>query len=85
MTVDEALSQYIVFGNDVFGQARWWHERSILYFPRAKYPSRKVRIAIIKAIHAKLQQRNPDTTIYQAKHELFRSREDQTRTYVFAF
>jgi hypothetical protein len=81
MSVDEALSQYTEFGNAVFGQPRWWHERSALFFPRAKYPVRKVRGAVLKVIHDKLLQKDSATTAWQATYdERFSSQEDQTRT-----
>ncbi|KAK2780857.1 hypothetical protein FQN53_000924 [Emmonsiellopsis sp. PD_33] len=85
MTVDEALDHYRTFGNQVFGKARWWHERSILYCPRAKFSSKRARIAIKKVILAKLQQDNPKADYLHAATEQFRSPSDQTRTIVFAF
>jgi hypothetical protein len=82
MSVEEALANYLTFGRSVFGQARWWHERSILYFPRAKYPSRKIRGALVEVIYNKLKQNDDKMTPWRAKHEPFKSREDQTRTRV---
>lgn len=75
MSADEALNAYTRFGQSVFGNARWWNERSLLYFPRAKYPSRKIRGAITEVIYEKLKEDNPKTTPYQAKEEPFSSRD----------
>jgi hypothetical protein len=79
MSVAEAIQNHFEFGNSVFGRARWWHERSLLWAPRPKYPSRLARGAFVKIICDKLQQRNPDIGPAQAKIEPFRSRDDRTR------
>ena len=78
--MDEALAQYTEFGNRVFGKARWWHERSILWYPRAKYPTRKVRAAIQRIIFERLKQVNPEIGPESAVREPFQYREDRTRT-----
>jgi hypothetical protein len=80
MSIDEALGQYVEFGNGVFGKARWWHERSTLWYPRAKYPSRKARGAFQRIIHAKLEQRDPSVTRYKAEAEPFGYKDESTRT-----
>lgn len=84
MSTDEALSKYVTFGNAVFGQARWWHERSILWFPRAKYPLRKIRSAILTIIYERLKQQDSkmtDQRAYEkAKSEPFESPDYKTRT-----
>jgi len=82
MSVDDALAQYAEFGNSVFGKARWWHERSKLWYPRAKYPSRKVRAAIQRIIFERLRDANPEVDLDNAIREPFKYREDRTRTYV---
>ncbi|KAK0729536.1 acyl transferase/acyl hydrolase/lysophospholipase [Lasiosphaeris hirsuta] len=85
MSVDDALAQYAEFGNEVFGKARWWHERSMLWYPRAKYPSRKARAAIQRIIYERLSEDDPDIGLERAIREPFKSREDRTRTMVFSF
>jgi hypothetical protein len=80
MSVDEALRQYTEFGNAVFGKARWWHERSIFYWPRAKYSTRRARGAIVDIIHNKLVEKDTKATLWRARHEPFSSSPDQTRT-----
>ncbi|ERF73763.1 hypothetical protein EPUS_08561 [Endocarpon pusillum Z07020] len=85
MSIDEALTQYTEFGNSVFGQPRWFHERSLSYLPRAKYPSRKVRGAILRLIHERLLLKIYNAGKWQAQHESFASRDDQSRTMAVSF
>ncbi|KAI0106932.1 FabD/lysophospholipase-like protein [Daldinia grandis] len=85
MPVDEALRQYKMFGDNVFGKARWWHARSGLWFPRAKYPSKKARNAFKQIIHDKITEHDETLPYYQAEMELFKYRKDRTRTIVFSF
>ncbi|KAK4207027.1 calcium-independent phospholipase A2-gamma [Rhypophila decipiens] len=89
MSVDDALAQYTQFGNEVFGKARWWHERSILWYPRAKYPSRKVRAAFKRIIMEQLERMEDGNSEAgseeRASREPFKYREDRTRTMVFSF
>ncbi|VUC32771.1 unnamed protein product [Clonostachys rosea] len=80
MSVDEALEQYEDFGNEVFGKARWWHERSLFWYPRAKYSSRKTREAFQKVVLKSLQQGE-----HSAVTESFEDREDRTRTMVISW
>lgn len=83
MSVDDALAQYTQFGNEVFGKARWWHERSILWYPRAKYPTRKVRAAFQRIIMERLEtmEGNSDAgSEERASREPFQYRDDRTRT-----
>jgi len=67
MTVEEAKSQYILFGNSVFGQARWFHVKSPLWSPRPKYPTRKIRRAVLEVIRIGL--RNPNAVPYEVESE----------------
>ena len=84
MSTDEALATYVAFGNAVFGKARWWHERSLLWLPRAKYPSRKIRQAILTVISSRLKQQDPEMSDEKAdrraSRELFESPDYKTRT-----
>ncbi|CAG9997027.1 unnamed protein product [Clonostachys byssicola] len=80
MSVDQALDQYKAFGNDIFGKPRWWHERSLFWFPRAKYSSRKTREAFQKVVLERLQQGE-----HAAVTESFEDREDRTRTMVISW
>jgi hypothetical protein len=79
MSVDEALTKYVEFGTSVFGRARWFSERSVLYFPRAKYSSHRTMEAIVDVIHSKLQEKDPESDRYTAAYERFSSGQDQTR------
>ncbi|KAI1774593.1 acyl transferase/acyl hydrolase/lysophospholipase [Hypoxylon cercidicola] len=82
MSVDEALKQYTVFGNEIFGRPRWWHERTVpLWYPRAKYSTRKTREAFKKIIKDSLKMGNNG----QPDVEPFKYREDRTRTIVFSW
>ncbi|KAI0384264.1 acyl transferase/acyl hydrolase/lysophospholipase [Hypomontagnella monticulosa] len=87
MTVEEALSQYKEFGNAVFGKARWWNERSLppLWFPRAKYASKKARAAFKKIIYNKMVKENRKLFPYHIDTVPFKYRKDRTRTIVFSF
>lgn len=84
MSTEDALEKYTAFGNAVFGQARRWHERSILWFPRAKFSSRKTRNAILTVIYDRLKQQDPRLTDEKAnekaKYEPFESPDYKTRT-----
>jgi hypothetical protein len=82
MSVDEALAQYSTFGNDVFGNARVWHERSLCWWPRAKFASTQTKGAFSRIIHAKISQTRSGYDPIRAREEQFVSREDRTRTYV---
>ncbi|KAK6949359.1 hypothetical protein Daesc_009434 [Daldinia eschscholtzii] len=85
MTVDEALGQYEIFGNDVFGKERRCHIRSRFWFPREKYSSEKAMLAFMKIIHKSMTRNGRRLPEYQAELELFPYRIDRTRTIVFSF
>ncbi|KAG8668259.1 hypothetical protein FPOAC1_007637 [Fusarium poae] len=87
LSVDEALDTYKAFGNAVFGKPRRFHERSILWWPRAKYSCRKTRAAFQDAIHKALKRQHDgvpgDTAVrlpQNADTEPLKYREDRTRT-----
>ncbi|RGP60191.1 calcium-independent phospholipase a2-gamma [Fusarium sporotrichioides] len=87
LSVDQALDTYKSFGNAVFGKPRWFHERSILWYPRAKFSCRKTRAAfqdaIIKALerdHNRGCRDNQDCLPNEAEKEPLKYREDRTRT-----
>jgi len=79
MSIDEALDQYLVVGNQVFGHPRIWHERSILFCPRAKFASRKMKAAIVQVILNKLRQTCPNATPHMAREESLEMRNDLNR------
>ncbi|KAI0161746.1 FabD/lysophospholipase-like protein [Hypoxylon sp. FL1284] len=82
MSVDEALKQYSVFGNDIFGRPRWWHGQSVpLWWPRAKYSTRKTREAFKRIITNSKQRGNNE----QPNMEPFKYRDNRTRTIVFSW
>ncbi|KAH8894138.1 FabD/lysophospholipase-like protein [Thozetella sp. PMI_491] len=85
MTVDEALEKYTEFGNAVFGRVRWFHERSALWWPRAKFASRKTRAAFQKIVFDKLHDDTTNLTKEESERAPFVYREDRTRTMVFSF
>jgi hypothetical protein len=83
MSVEEAKQAYITFGTTVFGRGRWFHERSILFFPRSKYSRRKVKRAILTVIRDKLNQgRTQPLVDYIIEHEPLESAEHMCRTLV---
>jgi hypothetical protein len=83
MSVEEAQQAYITFGTSVFGHGRWFHERSILFFPRSKYSRRKVKRAILTVIRDKLNQgRTQPLVDYIIEHEPLESAEHMCRTFV---
>jgi hypothetical protein len=83
MSVEEAQQAYITFGTSVFGRGRWFHERSVLYFPRSKYATRKTRKAILAVIREKLNRGRTEPLVdYEIEHEPLKSPEDMCRTYV---
>ncbi|KAF4342803.1 calcium-independent phospholipase A2-gamma [Fusarium beomiforme] len=79
MSVDQALDAYKDFGNAVFGKPRWFHERSILWYPRAKFSCRKTREAFQLIIYRCLQ-RERECFPSEADTEPLKYREDRTRT-----
>ena len=82
MSVDEALEQYSKFGTHVFGYARWFHERSVLYTPwRSKYSSDRATQAVLDVINDKLnREREPRLTDHEIYNVQLASPEYQTRT-----
>ncbi|KAM0491100.1 hypothetical protein ACHAQF_009232 [Verticillium nonalfalfae] len=85
LSVDNALKQYLEFGNEVFGKPRLWHERSWAWYPRAKYATRRVRGAFQQMIYRNLPGDHEPMTETRAKTEPFKYRGDRTRTLVFSF
>ncbi|KAH6970848.1 acyl transferase/acyl hydrolase/lysophospholipase [Ilyonectria sp. MPI-CAGE-AT-0026] len=89
MTVDEALDQYAEFGNKVFGKPRWFHERSLLWYPRAKFSCRKTRDAFKSVVYRSIVSQRDNIQDYEASAaasaEPFKYREDRTRTMVMSF
>ncbi|KAF4458112.1 Calcium-independent phospholipase A2-gamma [Fusarium austroafricanum] len=79
MSVDQAMDAYKDFGNAVFGKPRWFHERSILYYPRAKFSCRKTREAFQMVVLQSLQ-RERGCFPSEVESELLKYREDRTRT-----
>lgn len=86
-SVDEALDTYKSFGNAVFGKPRWFHVRSILWYPRTKFSCRKTREAFQDAIKKALERDHDPTTNdkrdrlpQRADIEPLKYREDRTRT-----
>lgn len=83
MSVEEAQQAYVTFGTSVFGHSRWFHERSVLFFPRSKYATRKLRKAILAVIREKLNKdRTQPLVDYKIEHEPLESPEHMCRTYV---
>lgn len=83
LPVKDALEEYKGFGTSVFGNSRWFHERSILYYPRSKYASTKVRKAILTVIRNKLDKdAGQPRTDYQIANERLESAEHLSRTHV---
>lgn len=85
MSTTEAVSQYTRFGNTVFGKARWFHERSFLFFPRAKFATRKVEEAILDVINQKLKKHNSEVKAWKPRQEPFKTCDGQCRVMVVAF
>ncbi|EKJ69740.1 hypothetical protein FPSE_10056 [Fusarium pseudograminearum CS3096] len=91
-SVDEALDTYKSFGNAVFGKPRWFHVRSILWYPRTKFSCRKTREAFQDAIKKALK-RDHDPAIGHTRDRLpqradiepLKYREDRTRTIAVSF
>ena len=82
MSLEEALQAYAAFGTSVFGQGRWFHERSVLFLPRSKYATRKVRKAILAVIRNKLNKdRNEPLVDYKIETEPLKSPDYMCRTY----
>ncbi|KAM0199319.1 hypothetical protein ACHAPQ_011244 [Fusarium lateritium] len=79
MSVDQALDTYKAFGNAVFGKPRWFHERSFLWYPRAKFSCRTTRAAFQDVIYQTLR-RERDCFPSEAEIEPLKYREDRTRT-----
>ncbi|EXM15503.1 hypothetical protein FoTM2_016595 [Fusarium oxysporum f. sp. vasinfectum] len=79
MSVDQALDTYKAFGNAVFGKPRWFHERSFLWYPRAKFSCRKTRAAFQEVVYQTLR-RERDCFPSEAETEPLKYREDRTRT-----
>ncbi|KAG5782191.1 hypothetical protein H9Q73_004167 [Fusarium xylarioides] len=50
MSVNQAIDNFIDFGNTVFGRPRLFHHRSSYFTPRAKYPAANVHRALQKII-----------------------------------
>ncbi|KAJ3530581.1 hypothetical protein NM208_g9266 [Fusarium decemcellulare] len=85
MSVDEALDEYSEFGNAVFGKSRWFHERSLLWYPRAKFSCRKTREAFQGVVLRNLRRERGHASsntaeIADAINEPLKYREDRTRT-----
>ncbi|KAF4461326.1 Calcium-independent phospholipase A2-gamma [Fusarium albosuccineum] len=79
MSVDEALDEYTKFGNAVFGKPRWFHERSVMWYPRAKFSCRKTREAFKMVVYRSLR-RERECNIGDVEIEPLKYREDRTRT-----
>lgn len=81
MSVEEAQQAYTVFGTSVFGRDRWFHERSLLFYPRSKYATRKVRKAILAVIRDKLNKGKLQPLVdYEIEHAPLASDEHMCRT-----
>lgn len=79
LSVDQALDTYKAFGNAVFGKPRWFHERSFLWYPRAKFSCRKTRAAFQEVVYQTLRKER-DCFPSEAETEPLKYREDRTRT-----
>ncbi|OCT52111.1 hypothetical protein CLCR_08269 [Cladophialophora carrionii] len=64
---NEAKEQYTRFGDNVFGQSRWFHMRSVLWYPRPKYAAIKVRQTILEVV--RLGLRDPSIVDYEVQRE----------------
>ncbi|CAM1502760.1 Fc.00g075360.m01.CDS01 [Cosmosporella sp. VM-42] len=80
MSVDDALKEYAVFGNAVFGKPRWFHERWLLFFPRPKFSTQRARAAFQNVVFKRLLRDSHELPGIQASVEPFKSREERTRT-----
>jgi hypothetical protein len=69
MTIAEAMSQYTWIGNHVFANPRWFHTRSLLWWPRPKYATAKMRQAVLEVIESGL--RDQSLTNYDVETTLF--------------
>jgi hypothetical protein len=76
MSVDQAIDSFMDFGNRVFGQPRVFHEKSTLFLPRAKYSAAKAR----EAFKTIIENSTASDSNFSADTEIFRYREDRTRT-----
>ncbi|KAI9766129.1 MAG: hypothetical protein M1839_005024 [Geoglossum umbratile] len=85
MSVGEALEEYKDFGNAVFGSPRWCHEKSLLWLPRSKYATRKLRGALLKVIGNSLRREDPGVRQWRAETERFLSPDYRCGTMVVAF
>ncbi|KIX05752.1 uncharacterized protein Z518_03724 [Rhinocladiella mackenziei CBS 650.93] len=56
MSVEEAIEKFRYFGDSVFAKERLFHERRILYFPRAKYSTRRTRKAFLEIIRESMKK-----------------------------
>ena len=81
MSVEEGLQAFISFGTSVFGHSRWFHERSVLFLPRSKYATRRVRRAILTVIRDKLNKsRHQPLVDYRIETEPLESPDYMCRT-----
>ena len=54
MNIDDCVSEYEKLGGEIFGRSRWFHVRSLLWFPRDKYNHRKVEKAVKEVVSEKI-------------------------------
>ena len=54
MNIDDCVSEYERLGGKVFGHSRWFHLRSLLWFPRDKYNHRNVEYAVKGVVSDKI-------------------------------
>lgn len=72
MSVDEAIEAFRSFGDSVFAKERLFHERRLLYFPRAKYSTKRTKKAFLKIIHDGMRKHSEgELENYQVEKEPF--------------
>lgn len=53
MNIDDCIRDYEYFGERVFGHSRWFHIRSLLFWPRDKYDHRVLEEAVQKVVETR--------------------------------
>src|SRR3954464_12943864 len=81
MSVEECVQAYTTFATSVFGRSRWFHERSVLFLPRSKYATRKLRRAVLTVIRDKLNKTGKQPLVdYRIEIEPLQSPDYMCRT-----
>lgn len=74
MSIDDCIAEYETLGPKVFAHPRWFHVKSLLFWPRDKYDHRSLE----KAIREVIDRRSP---LVYGGDKSFASDENRCRTY----